>query len=54
MGLFLKRERSVSRSSHSQGAHAHWPLFGYGRISGLGWFLTTYISLLPVGTIPHE
>jgi hypothetical protein len=54
MGLFLESERNVSRSFHSQGAHAHWPLFGYGRISGLGWFLSTDVSLLPAGTIPHK
>jgi hypothetical protein len=24
MGLFLESERIVSRSSHSQGAHAYW------------------------------
>jgi hypothetical protein len=53
MGLFLESERIVSRSSHSQGAHAYWQ-FSYIGISGLGWRLWTNVCILSVGTIPHN
>ena len=53
MGLFLESERIASRSSHSQGGHAHRHSSHMG-ISGLGWCLATNVCALSVGTIPNS
>jgi hypothetical protein len=53
MGLFLESERIVSRSSHSQVAHAYWQ-FSYRHKWPFGWRLWTNVCILSVGTIPHN